>query len=130
MKTHVKMSEVELKTFQSIKSMLEAERELKPSDMDTVALLAVNMNILDKALATIECEGVMIISHTAYGQTTKANPAVALLHQTQQAIRALMDSLLMSPKAKASLNKADVEKKEEDDPLTAALAARANKRGV
>ncbi|ELH4810076.1 P27 family phage terminase small subunit [Vibrio vulnificus] len=125
--THVKMNQKEMDMFLSIKKVLEAEREIKPSDLDSIALLAVNMNILEQALNTIEAEGVMITSHTQYGMTVKANPAVALLHQTQQAMRALMDSLLMSPKAKAAINKNSVEKKEEDDPLTEILKKRANR---
>ncbi|EKD9324316.1 P27 family phage terminase small subunit [Vibrio vulnificus] len=125
--THVKMNQKEMDMFLSIKKVLEAEREIKPSDLDSIALLAVNMNILEQALNTIEAEGVMITSHTQYGMTVKANPAVALLHQTQQAMRALMDSLLMSPKAKASINKNAIEKKEEDDPLTEILKKRANR---
>ncbi|KFA99260.1 P27 family phage terminase small subunit [Vibrio sp. ER1A] len=128
-KTHIKLNAVERITFLSIKEMLEKERELKPSDMDSIALLAINVNILEQATATIDAEGVMVVSHTNYGQTVKASPAIALLHQTQQAIRALMDSLLMSPKSKHQVDKVEQIKPEEDDPLTAALKARANKRG-
>ncbi|WP_347368016.1 P27 family phage terminase small subunit [Vibrio vulnificus] len=127
--THVKMNEKETATFLSIKKMLEAERELQPSDLDAVALLALNLNIMDQAISCIDAEGAIIISHTQYGQVPKGNPAVALLHQTQQAVRALMDSLLMTPKAKAAINKSEVEKKEEDDPLTKILEKR-SKRGA
>lgn len=127
MKTHVTLSPKDDIRYQSIKTMLEAERELKDSDLDAVALLAVNLGILDQAVDMINAEGAMIPVHTSYGQTFKQNPAVAMMHQTQQSIRSLMDSLLMNPKTKASINKADVEKKEKDDPLTEILKRRSNR---
>ena len=127
MKVHLTLSPTDEVRYQSIKKMLEEERELKDSDLDAVALLAINLGILDQAVDLINAEGAMISVHTSYGQTFKQNPAVAMLHQTQQSTRALMDSLLMNPKAKAAINKADVEKKEEDDPLTEILKQRANR---
>ena len=127
MKTHVTLTPEDDIRFQSIKTMLEAERELKDSDLDAVALLAVNLGILDQAVAMINAEGAMISVHTSYGQTFKQNPAVAMMHQTQQSIRSLMDALLMNPKAKASINKSEVEKKEEDDPLTEILKRRSTR---
>ena len=127
MNVHLTLSPEDQDRYESIKSMLELERELKDSDLDAVALLAINLGILDQAVAMINAEGAMISVHTSYGSTFKQNPAVAMLHQTQQSTRALMESLLMNPKAKAAINKADVEKKEEDDPLTEILKKRANR---
>ncbi len=129
MKTHIKLTDEQTRIFLSIKKVLEAEREIKPSDLDAIALLAVNMYVLDEALKSLECDGVMIISHTQYGQVTKSNPASQLMQQCQQSIRSLMTELLMTPKAKAMVVKDIGEKVEEDDPLAAALKARA-KRGT
>lgn len=124
-KTHIKMNDVQLEIFKSLKSMLEAERELKPSDFDAIALLAVNMHILDEACKSIDVEGVMIVSHTAYGEVVKANPATALMQQCQQSIRALFGELLMSPKSKMMVTK-EISKKveEEEDPIAALIKKR------
>lgn len=128
MRTHIKMNDLQLETFKQLKTMLESERELKPSDYDAIALLAVNMYILDEACKSIDVEGVMIVSHTQYGEVVKANPATALMQQCQQSIRALFGELLMTPKSKILVTKETSEKKEdEDDPLTAALKNRAKK---
>ncbi|MGL4765222.1 MAG: P27 family phage terminase small subunit [Aeromonas sp.] len=128
MMPHIQMTQEQTDRFLSLKSILEAEREIKPSDLDAIALLAVNMSVLDEALRSIAADGATIISHTNYGQTPKSNPAVTLMQQCQQSIRALMTELLMTPKAKAMVLKDIGAKVEEDDPLAEALKARA-KRG-
>ncbi|EGR0698805.1 hypothetical protein EX461_23980 [Vibrio parahaemolyticus] len=129
MKPHLTLSPEDEIRYESIKTMIEAERELKDSDLDAVALLAINLGILDQAVSMINAEGAMIVVHTNYGQTFKQNPAVSMMHQTQQSIRSLMDSLLMNPKAKASVSKYEVENAEEDDPLVEILKRR-TERGV
>lgn len=127
MKTHINMSDDARARFDSIKSILETEREIKESDVDAIALLAINLGILDQAVFAVEQEGAMIQIVTKYGATFKQNPAVSMIHQTQQSIRSLMDSLLMTPKAKAAINKASIEKPEEDDPLMEMMKARSNR---
>ncbi|WP_429142539.1 P27 family phage terminase small subunit [Aeromonas veronii] len=126
MKTHIKMSDEQTKIFLSIKQVLEAEREIKPSDLDAIALLSVNMYVLDEALKSLECDGVMIITHNGGGQVVKSNPASQLMQQCQQSIRALMTELLMTPKAKSMLREAEVEEEDDEDPI----ALRNRKRGA
>lgn len=123
--THIKMNDVQLATFKQLKTMLESERELKPSDYDAIALLAVNMQIMDEACKSIDVEGVMIVSHTQYGEVVKANPATALMQQCQQSIRALFGELLMTPKSKMLVTK-EISKKveEEEDPIAALIKKR------
>ncbi|MGL4843826.1 MAG: P27 family phage terminase small subunit [Aeromonas veronii] len=129
MKTNIKLTDSQMEVFKSIKSILEAEREIKPSDLDAIALLAVNMSVLDECLNSLDVDGVMIASHTQYGQVVKSNPAAALMQTCQQSIRALMTELLMTPKSKAMVAKDLGEKVEEEDPLAAALKARAKRGG-
>lgn len=110
--------------FKSIKATLEAERDIKPSDLDSIALLSVLMTILDDAQGVLDSEGVMVYTTSQYGDVVKKNPACSVIHETQVAIRGLFDSLLMNPKSKAAVNKADVEKKEDEDDLGTAMYER------
>ncbi|HDI3263903.1 TPA: P27 family phage terminase small subunit [Vibrio cholerae] len=129
MKTHIKMTDSQLEIFKSLKQTLESEREIKASDLDSIALLSLMITNLHAAQASLESDGLLIYSQTQYGDVAKSNPACAEVRNCQVAIRGLMSDLLMNPKAKAAINKADVEKHEEDDPLTLALMERSNKRG-
>ncbi|HHG3075750.1 TPA: P27 family phage terminase small subunit [Vibrio parahaemolyticus] len=129
MKTHIKMTDEQLEIFKSVKSVLEAERDIKASDLDSIALLSLMITNLEAAQASLEADGLLIYSQTQYGNVAKTNPACAEIRNCQVAIRGLMSDLLMNPKSKAAVNKAEVEKKDEDDPLAAALLQRAQNRG-
>lgn len=123
---NVPLLDEEYEKFLKIKSTLEAEREVAPSDYDAIAMLVINMTLLNSALASLHLDGAIIYSTSKYGTVPKSNPAGEIFAKANVAIKAYFDALLMSPKAKAQLNKALVEKEvEEDDPLTAALKARA-----
>lgn len=112
--------------FLFIKETIELEREVSPTDYDTIALLVVNYSLMISALNSIHKDGAIIYSTSKYGTVPKTNGSCELLTKANVAIKSLLDALLMTPKSKAQLNKALVEKEvEEDDPLTHALKARA-----
>ncbi|EHM6953361.1 P27 family phage terminase small subunit [Vibrio parahaemolyticus] len=115
----------EILKFDAIKTMLEAEREIKPSDLDLIALLVINMTMIEKALDDLRVNGVTITSTTAHGIVVKNNPANEVFSKANVAVRACMEQLLMTPKSKAVLMKNVVEKKEEqEDPLLALIKER------
>lgn len=129
MKIHIPLTDDELVTFKSIKEILEAEREIKPSDLDLISLLVVNLSMMEHALDDIRANGVTITSHTAHGLVSKSNSANEVFSKANIAIRGCMEQLLMTPKAKAAIIKKEApkEEKEDDDPLMALLKKRQNK---
>ncbi len=126
-KLNIPLTDEEYSKFLFIKETLEAEREISPSDLDAIAMLVINMSMLITALNSLRVDGVIIYSTSKYGQDIpKSNPASEIFAKSNVAIKSYFDALLMSPKAKAQINKALIEKEvEEEDPLTAALKARA-----
>lgn len=124
----VPLTDVEELKYNRIKTMLEAEREIKPSDLDLIALLVVNLSMMEHAINDLRAHGVTIITHTAYGQVVKNNPSNEVFSKANVAVRACMEQLLMTPKSKAVvLRKEETKPEEEVDPLTEMLKARANK---
>lgn len=122
------LSKAEIKKYKVVKKMLEAERTLKPSDLDCIAALVIQTTILEEALASIRAHGSVLVSTTAHGVVHKANPSNEIAAKANNAIKAYMVELLMTPKSKASIGSI-VEEVEEDDPLTKALAARSKRGG-
>ncbi|WP_028022228.1 P27 family phage terminase small subunit [Enterovibrio calviensis] len=127
MPSAIQLPPKDLQKYTSIKNMLEAERALQPSDLDAIALMVLNMGIMNDALVSIRTDGVVLVSVTAHGQVHKSNPANEVFARANVAVKGLMEQLLMTPKAKALIGSI-AEKVEEEDPLTAALKAR-SKRG-
>lgn len=110
----------EYKKFLDIKNTIEAEREVSPSDLDAIAMLVVNITLLNSALDSLHKDGAIVISTSKYGNVPKSNPAGELFAKANVAIKAYFDALLMTPKSKAQLNKSLVEKDIEgkgDDPV-------------
>lgn len=126
---HLNLTDEQEKTFTSILNALKKEREIKRTDYDAIALLVLNMTMLEQAIDAINAEGAMVVSHTQHGQVTKKNPATELAQQCQTAMRNLFVELLMTPKSRLAVSALAAQgTPEEDDPLAAALKARA-KRG-
>ena len=127
---HLNLTESQEKTFTSILNVLKKEREIKKTDYDAIALLVINMTMLSQAVDTINSDGAMIVSHNQHGEVIKKNPATELAQQCQTAMRHLFVELLMTPKSRLAVSAmAAQDTPEEDDPLAAALKARA-KRGT
>ncbi|MFL1802331.1 P27 family phage terminase small subunit [Plesiomonas shigelloides] len=128
--TNILLSDDEANMFRRIKNMLSEERELKPSDMDSIAMLVLAYSMLHAAQREIDANGYMVVSHTQYGQVTKKSPALDMMKEAQLQIRSLHDALLMNPKAKAIADKSVSVKTEEDDaddPISRVLKKRASK---
>ncbi|MGF1787104.1 P27 family phage terminase small subunit [Photobacterium swingsii] len=123
---NVPLSDTQLLKFESIKTILEAEREITPTDLDCIAMLVLNIAIMEEALKDIAVNGVTIVSHTAHGIVSKTNPANEVFNRTNSMIKGYMTELLMSPKSKASLltKKDPVPVETEEDPLIALLKKR------
>lgn len=107
--------------YERIKTMLEAEREIKPSDCDLIALLVVNLSMMEAAMNDLQAHGVTIVTHSAYGQVIKNNPSNEVFSKANVAVRACMEQLLMTPKAKAVVLKKEEPKQEQDDDPIAQL---------
>ncbi|EPN4965801.1 hypothetical protein BA746_00310 [Vibrio parahaemolyticus] len=119
----IPLTSKEYKKFLSIKEMLEAERTIYPSDYNSIALLVVNISLLTSALISIRDEGAIIYSNNSYGTSAKANPANEVASKANNAIKALMSELLMTPKSKLAVM-SEIESVDATDPLTAALLNR------
>ncbi|MGG5825933.1 P27 family phage terminase small subunit [Aeromonas salmonicida] len=120
--TVIKMNAAATAIYKKTLSTLKKERDIKKSDLDSIALLAINIDRLEKANAAIDEHGFMIESTTEKGTTIKQNPACINADLCQSKIIKLMDSLLMSPKAKLASIRVDAEKEpEEKDALDIAL---------
>ncbi|HGY0993956.1 P27 family phage terminase small subunit [Aeromonas salmonicida] len=112
--------------------VLKKERDIKPSDFDVIALLAMNVVGLEKAIASVNEHGFMISSSNEKGiNTVKQNPACTAVDNYQRMVARLLEQLLMTPKAKASAGeKSEKNETEVQDPLSKALLALRPKRGT
>lgn len=126
MKVLINLTEKEQKLFLDLKEQIEAERELKPTDLQCIALLANNLSLYEYTNDLLREEGIII--HTATG--IKTSPALSARDQALKTIKHCMDSLLMTPRSKAAAKDAAMkDDRVEDDPLMAALKAR-RERGM
>ncbi|KJR15246.1 P27 family phage terminase small subunit [Vibrio parahaemolyticus] len=126
----VLLSEKEYKKFLYFKDIIELERELHPTDFDCLAMMITQMSIYEDARKSIQNDGAIIYSTSKYGQQIpKANPSNEVASKANTAIKGYLEQLLLTPKAKAAINKAMSEKpEEEEDPLTIALKQRASRK--
>ncbi|WMB74211.1 P27 family phage terminase small subunit [Shewanella oncorhynchi] len=128
MKFAIELTSRELEIFNHYKTIIEKEREVKPSENEVIAMLASCVAMYEVARKSIQEDGVLIRNENSYGISNKANPANTIAEKAQTTIKAYLGELLLTPKAKAQLSKAIMEKDSEDDPLAMALKKRAEKR--
>ena len=121
---NIPLSDDEYKKFIFIKETIEEERELQPTDYDSIALMVVNMTVLNDALNSIREDGAIIYSETKYGRTGKGNPSNEIMFKANTQIKSLLEQLLCTPKSKASVKAIAEKEPEELDPLTVALMNR------
>ncbi|MDT8865850.1 phage terminase small subunit P27 family [Vibrio fluvialis] len=110
------LTDEQMVEFERVRDVLANERELKPSDDLAIEMLVSQLGVYREAHASIQSDGALIHSHTAYGQTIKANPANEVMSKAANQIKALMIELMMTPKTKHQLLKPE-QKPDEDDPL-------------
>lgn len=120
----VPLTNAQFKTYDRIKSMLEDERPLMPSDLDAIAMLVIQIDMLKAALKSIKVDGSIVYSTTQYGTVPKANPANEIAAKANTAIKGYLDALLMTPKSKLAIMDLSNDKVDTSDPLTAALLNR------